>query len=193
MLMHAIAPRRDEVLNVACAVRKLFTEDQETRRAFGGPPYTEDLVAELLNGRRFYGKILDMERKRIRLGHAIYSSGENAIAGTDPLAYIGISIVNQAPVLAYERKHVWGNRHPQTVDGIFIRRLVVRKNARRNGHARSLLKETLALANKLKKRLYCDTKSNNIAMRELAESVGGKANMFWLTPSKTLMVRYIWT
>jgi GNAT superfamily N-acetyltransferase len=178
-------------LNEAVAVRELFTEDQETRLAFGGPPYTEDLLTELRNQRSLEKGDLDMDRKRIRLGRALYVA-KKGVQRAGPLAYIGVTLVSRARPLPYECTYVWQNRAPEYVDGVFVRRLVVKKSARGNGYGALLVEEAKALARKEGERLYLDTKADNQSMRRLAQKCGGAPNMFWRTPSGVLMVRYIW-
>ena len=187
-------PQEKSVLTIslegqAGKIRKLFMADQATRRAFGGPPYSEDIFAELNNAHWFHaGKLNINTRGRIRLGDALwYLGGES-----HPLGYIGITLVNKARPTAYEQKYVWGGKAPALIDGIFVRRLVVDIKERGRGHGARLLNEELRRARELGKRLYCDTKADNIAMRKLAQSLGGAENMFWSTPNNTLMVRYIW-
>ncbi|OGZ07894.1 MAG: hypothetical protein A3D65_02965 [Candidatus Lloydbacteria bacterium RIFCSPHIGHO2_02_FULL_50_13] len=171
----------------ACAVQKLFTVDEETRHAFRRPPRVEDLIAELENKARFDSGELELTRGRIRLGKTRWwRNGE-------PIAYIGISVVNRAPLTPYELKYVWHNKGPRFVDGIFVRRLVVNKPDRSSGYGAILLEELKTFARQLCKRIYLDTKADNLPMRKLAMKAGGFPNMFWHTPNHTLMVRYIWT
>ena len=127
-----------------------------------------------------------MDHKRIRLT----TIEQDKNGGT--IGYIEISVVSRASPTQYEQRYVWSGHAPVFIDGIFVRRLVVDKACRGKGHGKTLFRRALNRASEMGKHLYCDTKSDNAAMRELARSLGGKENMFWHTPSGTLMVRYIW-
>jgi len=170
----------------AVKIRALFCVDQSTRRAVGGPPYTEDILKELDNRVNFDAGLLDTARQRIRLGKAIYSQNGELVA------YLGVTVVHQASLLPYDRTYVWGGKGPLCDDGVFIRRFIVKNTERRNGYGILLLKEARNLSEKFAKHLYADTKADNIPMCQLAVKAGGSPNMFWFTPKGTLMVRYIW-
>ncbi len=186
--MQKLLSRSDEpsLYDAACAAQKLFTTDRETRSTFGGMPYFDDLLTEIDNREEFARGEPLPKRRRIRLGQLLREKNGQ------PLAYIGYSVVDRAPLIPYELKYVWGGKGPTFADGLFVRRLVVRKDMRGRGYGAHMLRQAHALAHELGKRTYLDTKAGNAPMRALARSLGGMENMFWHTPSDTLMVRYIW-
>lgn len=185
MSAHPLEPIHKLVVQ-ALEIRLLFCADRESRRAFGAPPHTEDIVNELANEEAIRAGAVDLKRVRIRFGKALP-------LGDDPFAaYTSWTLVTSARPTAYERKYVWSGRSPDEVSGLFLRCIVVRPDKRRCGLGTMLIEETKRRAECFRKKTYGDVRADNVAMRTLAERTGGTPNMFWHTPRGTLMVRYIW-
>lgn len=179
------AQKKAEFRRLADHIRQLFCEDSEVRNTFGGPPYTDDLMAEMFNEQLRQIGTLDRSRARIRLGYAQF----NQFGDVD--AYAGFSLVSGAQPTAYEREYVWSHRGPQTINGIFLRRLIVRKAMRRRGLAHCLLGRLRDFATAQGKHFYADVPYGNEAMQRLVRKEGARENMFWHTPKDRLMIRYI--
>ncbi len=166
-------------------VRRLFTTDKATRDAFGGPPHTSDLHAEMENTIRYNAGMIDVSRQRIRLGQ-VMTDTSGAVIG-----YMSVSLVQNALPTSHERVYVWGKKPPPLVSGVFVRKLVVKCGERGAGYGAILFAEAKYLARELGLYLFCDTLATNMGMRSFLRDEGCTTNIFWLTQKKTVMVRYI--
>lgn len=167
-------------------VRRLFATDTQTRNAFGGVPYTNDILSEIINTARYNSGALTLTRPRVRLGQTLTTPDGEVVA------YAGISVVQNAKATTHESQFVWGIKDLNPINGVFIRRIITKNSERGKGYGALLLSQIRTLAQDLHLHIYCDTKAGNVEMRRFLRRESARENIFWHTKNGTLMVRYMW-
>lgn len=170
----------------ACEVRELFSLNQDIRAIFGGPPFTNDVIAEIKNFRAFGGKDSVLPRKRVRMG-MMHRDARNRLQ-----AYISFSLVLHAEPTSHETRFVWSGYPPKEVHGLFIRRILVHPQRRNEGLGTQMLRDMRDIAQRYHIPIYCDVNDENRSMKLFAYVNDGKPILRWNTQGGTPMVRYAW-
>lgn len=123
-------------------------------------------------------------RVRVRLETALYSKDE--IAGV-----LRVTVARNATPTAYEKQWVWGHAHLALTNGIFIRYLHVAEASRGQGFGSHLLYEATKLGRTLGMHVHINTPAANTRTRMFLRANGFSESIFWYTPKKLLMVRYM--
>lgn len=123
-------------------------------------------------------------RGRVRLETALYSKDE--IAGV-----LRVTVARNATPTAHEKQWVWGHAHLALTHGIFIRYLHVAESWRGQGFGSHLLHEATKLGRLLGMKVHIDTPAINSRLRKFLRANEFSESIFWHTPKKLLMVRYM--
>lgn len=174
-MLHAQA----EIIRSICGV------DTETRNAIGGVPYSKDIVAGLQNTKKYATGELSLERPRTRLGQVMQNERGEIIG------WLSVTVVLLAKPTQYEHRQIWRDTSCDTVSGVFLRSIVVRREDRSKGYGAILFDEVRGLAKLLELPLYCDVKAENTRMRKFILRGGYSESVYWSTPKGTPMVRFV--
>lgn len=169
----------------ATKVRALFAADTETPNIFGRVPRTKDILITLRNTQRYHRGEIKPARSRLSLGQVMIDAKGTVIA------YMSITIAQNAKPTACEHQFVWGGTCCIPINGVFVKNIIVHPHLRDNGYGTLLISEVRRQADNLGLHAYCDIKADNSIMRSFLHKEGWVPSIFWHTQSGTLMVRYM--
>ena len=161
-------------------VKSLFeSATSEERRFFMRAPTLVSIEKGINNFEKFSkdGKIVGR-----RMG-----MGEVGMAGKSVAGYHSFVVMENAKATPYERKNI---DMGDGLDYVYVKKLFVHPDFRRQGVGNELIENVLALSKSLEKHCIIDVDINNYSMNNILSQYEFRDDFNWNTPDGRKMIRF---